>query len=380
MAIDFDKGEKNGSVNFEKGKSESTPKGESINFEKGSVANDTPIGTIDLTKGKVPQEQGVLDTPKPNGATQPSNLKGDIAAGGSAGGNGEARDRSSSVSGKAGTPSKPEKKSPSVAKILIPIIAIMAVAGIIIAVLPKTPDAPVPTTITSENPTESVPNSNDAENDADETDGATIGTPVVVANDDVANEAETTEPAEETISVEETTWDNPYDNISENDWYYADVRFVVENGLMTGVSPVSFAQDEMTTNAMLVTILWRISEKPESTTVIDDNSWYSAAASWVQECGIFNEVEDGQFAPSEAITRERLAVMLFRYAEQAGLSLPQTRAASIFEDVTDENEAINALYKAEIISGKNETSFAPQDQITRAETASVIRKFIELTK
>ena len=90
---------------------------------------------------------------------------------------------------------------------------------------------------------------------------------------------------------------------------------------MNGTSDTTFAPVESLNRAMLATILYRLSGEPAATgegkTFMDvaPDTWYTSAVAWVSANGIVSGVGDGKFAPTQAITREELATMLYRYAK-----------------------------------------------------------------
>lgn len=106
-------------------------------------------------------------------------------------------------------------------------------------------------------------------------------------------------------------------------WYYENVVYVVGNGLMLGVSDTVFAPDDGTTRGMLVTILYRLAGSPAVSgsmdfTDIQDDAYYRDAVLWAVREGITVGVSDTSFAPDDMISREQLVTLLYRYAQAAG--------------------------------------------------------------
>ena len=111
-----------------------------------------------------------------------------------------------------------------------------------------------------------------------------------------------------------------FTDVEENGWYHTGVDFMVKNGFMNGVADDAFDVDGNLTRAQLVTILYRIAGEPESTATnpfadVADGQWYTNAVIWAAENGIIKGVNTTTFAPNDQITREQIATILFRYAK-----------------------------------------------------------------
>ena len=111
-----------------------------------------------------------------------------------------------------------------------------------------------------------------------------------------------------------------FTDVEENGWYHTGVDFMVRNGFMNGVADDAFDVDGNLTRAQLVTILYRIAGEPESTATnpfadVADGQWYTNAVIWAAENGIVKGVNTTTFAPNDQISREQIATILFRYAK-----------------------------------------------------------------
>ena len=111
-----------------------------------------------------------------------------------------------------------------------------------------------------------------------------------------------------------------FTDVEENGWYHTGVDFMVKNGFMNGVADDAFDVDGNLIRAQLVTILYRIAGEPESTATnpfadVADGQWYTNAVIWAAENGIVKGVNTTTFAPNDQITREQIATILFRYAK-----------------------------------------------------------------
>ena len=174
-------------------------------------------------------------------------------------------------------------------------------------------------------------------------------------------------------------------DVTEGAWYEKPIRFVLDKGIMNGVSETEFAPEEKLSRAMLVTILHRLESEPETSaakfTDVADGEWYSKAAAWAADKGIINGVTDTEFAPELDITREQLAAMLFRYAKLKGIAEDKSADMQAFRDadmISDyAADAFGWAVASGIFSGTENAELKPQGAATRAEAAAVIMRFLE---
>ena len=140
--------------------------------------------------------------------------------------------------------------------------------------------------------------------------------------------------------VEVQTEPLPFTDVSETDWFHDAVQYVYDNGLMGGVGDNRFAPNNPTTRAQLVTILYRLEGEPAVTgqsafTDVEADTWYTNAVAWAAANGIVNGVSETQFAPGNNITREQLATILYRYAQAKGYDVSASADLSGFPDAGD---------------------------------------------
>lgn len=114
-----------------------------------------------------------------------------------------------------------------------------------------------------------------------------------------------------------------YTDVLSSAWYYGDVQFVTERGLMNGVGEGLFAPDTLTDRAMIVTVLWRMEGSPIQKTSADffdvsDGMWYTDAVRWASANGIVNGYGNSLFGPTDKITREQVMAILHRYVAYKG--------------------------------------------------------------
>ena len=125
------------------------------------------------------------------------------------------------------------------------------------------------------------------------------------------------------VETEEPAPAEPFPDVDENDWFYDEVVYVYENGLMNGVENNQFAPNTATNRAMLATILYRLAGQPDVSgdlpfTDVAAGTWYTDAVLWAAQNGIVNGLGENTFAPMNTLTREQLVTMLYRYAEAEG--------------------------------------------------------------
>ena len=179
---------------------------------------------------------------------------------------------------------------------------------------------------------------------------------------------------------------NPFTDVSEKDWFYGDVMFVYENGLMLGTSKTLFSPHGTATRGMMATILWRMEGSPapkgkNSFTDVEAGKWYADAITWTTENGIFAGYGKDKFCPNDPITREQLAAIFYRYADYKGYDLTVKGDLDKFKDadkITDyAKTAMQWAVGSGLVKGKSGNLLDPQGTATRAEIAAMLHRFIE---
>jgi len=185
----------------------------------------------------------------------------------------------------------------------------------------------------------------------------------------------------------------PFVDVSPTDWFYPFVRAVWEAQLFSGTSATTFEPQGSMTRAMFVQVLANL-EGVDLTAYgtqtqfhfptfgdVAPLAWYAPAIEWAAAQGLVSGMGDGNFAPSRAITRQEMAVMLNNFIVSRGIVLPQGETG-IFTDHDDISdwalEGVLAIQAAGIIAGYPDGSFAPTDTATRAEVATIFARFLEV--
>ena len=179
---------------------------------------------------------------------------------------------------------------------------------------------------------------------------------------------------------------NPFTDVSEKDWFYGDVMFVYENGLMLGTSKTLFSPHGTATRGMMATILWRMEGSPapkgkNSFTDVEAGKWYADAITWTAENGIFAGYGKDKFGPDDPITREQLAAIFYRYADYKGYDLTVKGNLDKFKDADKIADYAKAAMQwavgSGLVKGKSGNLLDPQGTATRAEIAAMLHRFIE---
>lgn len=169
-------------------------------------------------------------------------------------------------------------------------------------------------------------------------------------------------------------------------WYYNAVEYVYENGLMSGVSGGRFAPDDTLTRAMLVQTLYAMEGRPAAASAgfadVASGDWYASAVNWAAANGVVSGVSETGFGPNNALTREQLALILYRYAQYKGYDTTQGgMAIREFADYGSISswaaEAMGWAVNAGLISGVGGNQIAPTGTATRAQVAQILMNFCE---
>ena len=184
-------------------------------------------------------------------------------------------------------------------------------------------------------------------------------------------------------------FENPFEDVDKNAWYFDCVMFAYAHGLMVGTNadPITFSPNMTTTRGMIVTVLYRMAGSPDVSGLsnpfsdIAGEKWYSDAVIWAAANGIVSGYGGGLYGSEDNVTREQLAVILNNYINYMGLMLPEIRDYTGFNDDIDcanyAKEAIERFFKSEIVSGKPGNIFDPKGDATRAEVATMLKNFLE---
>lgn len=178
----------------------------------------------------------------------------------------------------------------------------------------------------------------------------------------------------------------PFGDVKSADWFYNDVKYVYEKGMMAGTAADVFAPNATTTRAMIVTILYRLEGSPAVTGTsafvdVPAGQWYTDAVNWAAANQIVKGTSATTFAPNDSITREQMAAILYRYAQYKVYDVTKKADLSGYSD----NGQVSAYAKdalawanaAKLINGVTNTTLAPQGNATRAQVSAILHRFCD---
>ena len=184
----------------------------------------------------------------------------------------------------------------------------------------------------------------------------------------------------------QTGVDMDFSDVKDGDWFYEDVAYVFEKGLMKGTSTTAFSPNNATTRGMIVTILYRLEGEPTVSGAcpfddVESGKYYEKAITWAAANKIVDGYGDSKFGPDDHITREQMAAILYRYADFKDYDITKAADLSKFSD-SDEisSYAVNPLKWAnanELVTGKGNGILDPQGEATRAQVAAILHRFCE---
>ncbi len=188
-----------------------------------------------------------------------------------------------------------------------------------------------------------------------------------------------------TATFKSRSYSSNFTDVPRYEWYYEAVSYVASEGLMNGVSTTQFNPNGTASRAQIVTILWRLAGEPSALTGaftdVPAGQYYSTAVAWASRQGIVTGVGNNRFEPNSNITREQLAVILYRYAQDAGYTTSASANITGYYDYARVNSyartAMSWAVGAGLITGTSTTTLSPQDTATRAQVATILMRFCE---
>ena len=184
-----------------------------------------------------------------------------------------------------------------------------------------------------------------------------------------------------------------YTDIEPAAWYHDGLHYIIEEGLMTGYGNGIFKPDANTSRAMIAVMLWRLEGSPVVNYLLDfedvkADAWYTEAIRWAKSEGIIGGYGNGCWGPDDAVTREQMVTILWRYAQYKGYDVSVGENTNIlsYDDAFDVAEyAIPAMQWAcgsGMVQGMNDPDgegmiLAPESKGTRAQIATMIMRFCE---
>ena len=217
--------------------------------------------------------------------------------------------------------------------------------------------------------------------------GGGVGKPVGGGSSGAVQPEETPQVQPEQKPAEMVLTGKTFPDVKEDDWYFTAVKYVYENSLFQGTDN-GFEPESPMSRAMLVTVLHRLAEPDGNTEEnpfldVPENQWYTEGIKWAAKNGVVSGVSENTFEPDAGITREQLALILYRYAIFRGYE-PEDADLTEFEDADKISDyalaAVQFAVAKGIIGGKTETTLAPKDGATRAEVATMLMRFSDAVR
>lgn len=176
-------------------------------------------------------------------------------------------------------------------------------------------------------------------------------------------------------------------DVAQDAWFSTAVQFTASRELFSGVGDNHFAPQDSMSRAMLVTVLYQLENRPQTANTgsfsdVAQDAWYHDAALWAQQQGITGGSGDGSFSPDASISRESLALMLYRSAQSLGVAGKEGQSLDSFADHGSVSpwakQAMEWAYANGILSGNDNGQLAPQADSSRAEVSAMLSRFVEL--
>ena len=176
-----------------------------------------------------------------------------------------------------------------------------------------------------------------------------------------------------------------FTDVNTDDWFAEAVQYMLDNEMMNGTSATTFGPNTTTTRGMIVTILYRLEGEPDaaasSFTDVASNMYYADAINWAAANGIVNGITTTTFGPDNAITREQMAAILYRYAQYKGYDVTASNDLGSYTDASQISAyATTAMQWANaegLITGNTTTTINPIGNATRAEVSTILMRFCE---
>lgn len=178
----------------------------------------------------------------------------------------------------------------------------------------------------------------------------------------------------------------PFTDVKSGNWFYDAVKYAYAQGLMTGTSATTFAPNGTMNRAMIVTVLYRLEKSPAVTgaskfTDVPAGQWYSDAVAWAAANKIVNGYDETTFGPMNAVTREQMAAILFRYEQVKGLE--NVTLEENLNRFPDQNKisayaipALQWVVGQKIINGNADGTLDPTGTATRAQVAQIFTNLL----
>ena len=190
------------------------------------------------------------------------------------------------------------------------------------------------------------------------------------------------------VKADATPSETKFNDVSANDWFASAVDYVTGKHMMNGTAANTFSPKANTTRGMVVTVLYRLENEPSTSaasfTDVASGAYYANAVAWANANGIVSGYGSDKFGPNDKVTREQLAVILYRYAQYKKYDVSGANSLDGYTDAQSVSSyAVPALQWANaagVVTGKSGSKLDPKGNATRAEVAAMLMRFCENVK
>ena len=192
------------------------------------------------------------------------------------------------------------------------------------------------------------------------------------------------DPSDDGKDPEDSNTSTGFSDVAPSAWYAEAVRFAVVRGLMNGVGNEEFDPEGSMTRAMLVTVLWRDAGSPAAGvnrfTDVPNGQWYTPAVTWARDAGVVNGTSETTFDPDGSITREQMAAILYRYANNNSYDTTKRSILTGFPDAGQVSayaqEPLEWAVAMGLING-SDGYLLPQGNATRAQVSAILMRYLK---
>ena len=176
-------------------------------------------------------------------------------------------------------------------------------------------------------------------------------------------------------------------DLDNTKWYHFGVDYMIVKGMMIGVGHDRFAPEQIITRAEVATMLWRLEGSPEASIELNfsdvaEDTWYTEAVRWAVETETFLGYGNETFGPNDQITREQIALVMYRYEEARGADLTADKTIADFADAAAASdwavESLNWAYSTGMMIGTGSNNMNPLGDASRAEVATILYRYLDL--
>lgn len=176
-----------------------------------------------------------------------------------------------------------------------------------------------------------------------------------------------------------------FSDVARDDWFFDDVQYVVQKGIMNGTGNNMFSPYEKTTRAMIVTSLWRLEGSPSENYSgfgdVSSGDYFCDAVAWAAVNHIVSGYSETEFAPNDNATREQLAAVIYRYAAFKKYDMSKSVSLDTYIDrgmISDyAADAFGWAAANGIITGTSADMLSPQNLTERAQIAAILHHLCE---